>query len=73
MEEFRQQIVNIFNNSDLPLDAKFYVFKDVFYEVNELYKQLLQNQKAMVEDTPVEETTEEPAAAQNEDVDAKQD
>lgn len=67
MEKFRQQIVDIFNTSKLPLDAKFYVFKDIFYEVNELYKNILKQQ----EEQDAAQENNESAAADSDNIDDK--
>lgn len=37
MEEFRESLINLINSSQLPLDAKYYVLKDVFREVDKVY------------------------------------
>lgn len=37
MEELRETIVKIFNENNLPLEAKFYVFKDVFRDIQDAY------------------------------------
>ena len=42
MEEFREQLVKLFNECSLPFDAKFYILKDVFRDVDEVYRNQLQ-------------------------------
>jgi len=37
MEELRESLINLINSSQLPLDAKYYVLKDVFREVDKVY------------------------------------
>ncbi len=37
MEEFRNQLIAVFQGSQLPLEAKYYVLKDVFRDVTEGY------------------------------------
>lgn len=48
MEEFRKQLVDIINASELPFEATFYVVKDVFREINDVYKDMLEKQKEEV-------------------------
>lgn len=45
MENFREQLVEIINTTQLPFECKFYVLKDVFNEVREVYKQQLELRK----------------------------
>lgn len=42
MEEFRNQLIAVFQSSNLPLEAKYYVLKDVFRDVSEGYYTELQ-------------------------------
>lgn len=52
MEEFRRLLAEAFNESPLPLDAKFYVLKDVFRDVSELYQaSLLRSQQIEKEES----------------------
>lgn len=37
MEELRESILKVINESTLPLDAKYYVLKDVFRDVDKVY------------------------------------
>ena len=57
MEEFRKQLAEIINTSELPFEAKFYVLKDLFREVNDIYINLLQ-QKEKEKEAEVEEEKE---------------
>lgn len=41
MEQFKKQLIEAFNNNELPFDAKFYVLKDVYRDLFELYERLL--------------------------------
>ncbi len=45
MEELRKKIAELINNSELPFECKYYVLKDVFNEVNNLYRELLKQQQ----------------------------
>ena len=51
MEELRKQLVEIINNSKLPFECVFYIVKDIYREVNDLYKDML----ATAENTKTEE------------------
>ena len=46
MEEFRYELVELINNYNLPLEQKFYIVKDVFRELNDLYGAYLQQKRA---------------------------
>lgn len=46
MEQFRRLLIEVFNNSDLPFDARYYVIKDVYRDVLELYENFLKEQEA---------------------------
>ena len=37
MEEFRNALIKLFQENPLPLEAKYYVLKDVFRDVSEGY------------------------------------
>lgn len=41
MEEFRQALINTINNSELPFEARFYVIKDIYRDLVEMYEQAL--------------------------------
>ena len=41
MEEFRQALINAINNSELPFEARFYVIKDIYRDLVEMYEQAL--------------------------------
>lgn len=60
MEELRVQLTEIINNSELPAECIFYVFKDVFRDLQEQYISIL-NQKALAKmHTEVEDTFPQP-------------
>lgn len=55
MEQLRRQLTDIINNSQLPAECVFYVFKDVFRDLQEQYIALLNTQamqKVEVEEIP---------------------
>ena len=37
MEEFRNALIKLFSENPLPLEAKYYVLKDIFRDVSEGY------------------------------------
>ncbi len=45
MEELRKQLAGLINSANLPFEAKFYVLKDVFREVSDLYNNLLKEEQ----------------------------
>lgn len=45
MEELRKQLAELINNTQIPFDAKFYVLKDVYREVYDVYQNILKQQK----------------------------
>lgn len=60
MEQFRNLLIQAFNEAELPFDAKYYIIKDIFRDVSSMYDNMLKEQAAMannaakVEDKPVE-------------------
>lgn len=54
MEELRIQLAELINNSQLPFECKYYVLKDVFNEVNNLYRELLNQKGEETQDTDKE-------------------
>ncbi len=57
MDELRQTIVTAVNNSNLPIDAVYYVMKDIWRDVYEMHENALKNASAKSESTA--EATEE--------------
>lgn len=57
MEELRKQLADIINNNELPFEAKYYVVKDVFREVNDVYQSFLKQQEQ--QQTETEKISEE--------------
>lgn len=48
MEEFRKNLIEVINNSELPFDARYYVIKDVYRDVFELYEKMLEEQEKII-------------------------
>lgn len=48
MEELREQLSYLINNSQLPAECVYYVFKDVYRDLNDQYKLMLEQKKAAV-------------------------
>lgn len=63
MEELRKQLVNIINNTQLPVEAIYYVVKDVFREVDDVYQNILKNAEAVQNAENVEESADKQTAA----------
>ena len=69
MEEFKNNLFYVINNSKLPIDATYYVFKDVFRELDDAYKSYLKRVAAAQEaQAQVEEEQPAPAAQESEKV-----
>lgn len=49
MEEFKKALIEVINNSELPFDAKYYVLKDVYRDIFEVYDKLLKEYEAAKE------------------------
>lgn len=45
LNDFKQRISNIINNSGLSIEAIYYVFKDIFIEIEKLYFLELQKEE----------------------------
>lgn len=60
MEELREKLAEVFNTSNLPFEAKYYVLKDVFNEVNNLYRELLEQERKNTLNKIVETDTDFP-------------
>jgi hypothetical protein len=49
MEELRKALIEVINNSELPFDARYYVLKDVYRDIFEIYDKLLKEYEAAKE------------------------
>ena len=58
MEELKQKLLQAVNESGLPLEAIYYVSKDFFRDVDDTYKDFLQ-QKKMQQQKQNEESKQE--------------
>lgn len=45
MEKFRRALIEVFNGSELPFDARYYIFKDVYRDIFDLYNGMLEEQE----------------------------
>lgn len=45
MEELREQILDLCNNSQLPIDAIFYILKDIYRDARDTYSQYCEQRK----------------------------
>ncbi|MBQ8206359.1 MAG: hypothetical protein IJZ77_02760 [Bacilli bacterium] len=48
MEQFRRALIEVINSSELPFDARYYIVKDVYRDVFELYEKMLEEQDAAI-------------------------
>ena len=48
MEQFRKALIEVINNSELPFDARYYVIKDVYRDMFELYEKMLEEQEVAI-------------------------
>lgn len=55
LSEFRSQLCDCINNSELPIDIKYYVLKDVFNEVLAVFNNFLNTPEEKEEDLSTEE------------------
>lgn len=46
MEQFRNLLIQTFNEAELPFDAKYYVLKDIYRDVSLMYENILKEQEA---------------------------
>ena len=49
MEELRKALIEVINKSELPFDARYYVLKDVYRDIFEIYDKLLKEYEAAKE------------------------
>ena len=59
MEELKQKLVQAVNESGLPLDAIYYICKDFFRDVDDTYKNFLQQKQQLNMDNIKEKEEEE--------------
>lgn len=51
LRDFRKKCEDVINNSGLPIDAVYYVLKDVFEEITNIYNQeMMKEEKEKEED-----------------------
>ena len=43
--KFRKDLENLINNSDLPIDAAYFVLKDIMHEMDNIYKQEIKKEE----------------------------
>lgn len=59
MEQFKQQLLHLANNAQLPLEAIYYVVKDFYRDVDDAYKSYLQQQAKAAQEAALAENKEE--------------
>lgn len=75
-DNFKTQLTLVINKSNLPPSLVLYILKDIYYEVNDLYKQSVSKQYQDFCETEKEEQTaaqenDELAAADSDNIDDK--
>ncbi len=66
MEELRIKLAEVLNDSNLPFECKFYILKDLFNEVNLMYRDLLDQYKKEENKTQEEEISDTDKQEQSE-------
>ena len=66
MEQLKQQLLQLANNSQLPLEAIYYVVKDFYRDVDDAYKQALQQQARAAQEAALAKQNEEEQKEENE-------
>ena len=52
MDKLKKQLLQLVNNSELPLEAVYYVIKDLYRDVVEVYDKMLQEQEENLKNEP---------------------
>ena len=60
IENFRQNVYELINNSQMPIGIAYFVFKDIFADITAAYQNAVQQEAqeaaAAAEEVPAEET-----------------
>ena len=61
LNNLKQQIADLVNKSQLPVDAVYFLFKDLYIEIENLYRQeiIKEQQQKQIEEQKKEENKEE--------------
>ena len=59
MEELRKQLTELINSSTLPAECIYYVYKDVFRDLQEQYTEILRQAEVAKQQLPAQEEKEE--------------
>ena len=59
MEELKMQLLDLCNKSQLPVEALYFVIKDLYRDAEDLLRQVKMQNKMMANQTIVEEDDEE--------------
>lgn len=60
MEQFRNLLIQAFNEAELPFDAKYYILKDIYRDVSLMYENMLKEQEAAQMQAAMMENEEAP-------------
>ena len=55
MEQLKQQLLHLANNTELPLEAIYYVVKDFYRDVEDAYRHALQEHKKTAQEAALAE------------------
>mgnify|MGYP006988842635 CR=1 FL=1 len=74
LNDLRKNISDLINESQLPIDAVYYVMKDIMSEIITIYNQQIEMENAAAAQTNVEQgqTDEEPTAASSENIEKEE-
>lgn len=59
MEELRKQLSDLINNCGLPAECIYYIYKDVFRDLQAQYDAILKSRKQAAEEQPAPQDLEE--------------
>ena len=59
MEELREQLSNLINNCELPAECIYYVYKDVFRDLQDQYNVILAKRAEAAKQQPTPQENEE--------------
>lgn len=60
LNNLKEQIIELINNSKLPVDAIYLILKDLFTDINVLYQQEITKEKQQQKNNEIKNNKEEP-------------
>ena len=58
-EQFRQNLINTINNSEIEVSTAYYILKDIFATLENTYSNVLQQEQAQIQEEKKNEEIEE--------------